>query len=268
MIYEREKFAAPPPLISLVDQVARNIQPDEDSHLEWYREYVKHHRSRIAFDLQLTERFAKTGDQIGEFGPIPLLLTRSLQEKGFTVTGIDKSPDRFSQSIAEFGINLAHCDIETEVLPFADDHFDIIIFNELFEHLRINPIFTMHEVLRVLKPGGLLLLSSPNLRSYFGLKNLLLHNEAWSCSPGIYDEYEKLDILGHMGHVREYTTKELSTFLTRTGFAVERIIYRGRMGSRRVETLASVFPSLRPYASYVARKSILPDKHTATQTSH
>ena len=264
MIYEREKFAAPPPLISLVDQVARNIQPDEDTHLEWYREYVKHHRSRIAFDLQLTERFAKTGDQIGEFGPIPLLLTRSLQEKGFTVTGIDKSPDRFSQSIAEFGINLAHCDIETEVLPFADDHFDIIIFNELFEHLRINPIFTMHEVLRVLKPGGLLLLSSPNLRSYFGLKNLLLHNEAWSCSPGIYDEYEKLDILGHVGHVREYTAR--AKYFSHERALKWNVLFTVDMGSdggnpRLGVSIATTICKL------CGPKSTLSDKHTATQTS-
>jgi hypothetical protein len=31
------------------------------------------------------------------------------------------------------------CDIETQKLSFADDSFDAVVFNELFEHLRINP---------------------------------------------------------------------------------------------------------------------------------
>lgn len=46
---------------------------------------------------------------------------------------------------------------EEEPLPFADDAVDVVVFNEVFEHLRVNPIFTFREINRVLRPQGTLL---------------------------------------------------------------------------------------------------------------
>src|SRR5690606_35036297 len=43
----------------------------------------------------------------------------------------------------------------------------------------------------------------------------------------VYSEYMKLEKLGHMGHVREYTPKEMVIFLQKCGFSVKAIIYRG-----------------------------------------
>lgn len=125
---------------------------------------------------------------------------------------------------------MVSCDIETEKLPFHDSQFDVVLFNELFEHLRINPIFTMREVHRILKPGGLLFLSTPNLRSLAGLANFLLKNRCYSCEADPYDEFSKLEGLGHMGHVREYTTREITEFLGRIGFEVREIVFRGTFG--------------------------------------
>lgn len=45
-------------------------------------------------------------------------------------------------------------------LPFLDNSFDSIICTELLEHVR-NPCVVLAEILRVLKPGGLALLTVP-----------------------------------------------------------------------------------------------------------
>lgn len=45
-------------------------------------------------------------------------------------------------------------------LPFPDDHFDGVVLTEVLEHC-IDPARAMREVTRVLKPGGLLLVTSP-----------------------------------------------------------------------------------------------------------
>jgi len=248
-----ESSAEPSELISLVDESARLLRPDNEALIPWAETYAINHRLRLARDLELTRRYATPDAKIVEFGAATLLLTLPLQRLGYDVTSIDIDPSRFGQAIERNRLCVIKCDIEKQPLPFDVARFDIALFNELFEHLRIDPIFTMCEVRRVLKPGGLLLLSSPNLRSLQGLANFLLRNRATSCAEDVYGEYEKLKTIGHMGHVREYTTREIVEFLDRVGFSVEHLVFRGNFGKSWMTRAARLIPALRPFVSYVAR---------------
>ncbi|NET09672.1 MAG: class I SAM-dependent methyltransferase [Symploca sp. SIO2B6] len=184
-----------------------------------------------------------------------MFLTEALSLSNYDVTGIDIAPERYQKTIEKISLNIVKCDIELEKLPFEDNSFDAVIFNEIFEHLRINPVFTLSEVRRIIKPSGTLILSTTNLRSLHGLYNFLLRNRSYSCAGNIYAQYQKLEKLGHMGHVREYTTEEVIEFLDNIGFAVTDIIYRGRFNTKSKRLLAKIFPNLRPFVSYVAKKS-------------
>ena len=69
-------------------------------------------------------------------------------------------------------------------MPFASDSFDYIVSSEVIEHV-VEPYTAIREMFRVLKPGGLMILSTPNkiwkwtlfvanlfnLRPYQGLEN-------------------------------------------------------------------------------------------------
>jgi ubiquinone/menaquinone biosynthesis C-methylase UbiE len=48
-----------------------------------------------------------------------------------------------------------------ERLPFCDNEFDLLWCSEVIEHL-LDPAFTIQEFKRVLKPGGKLLMTTPN----------------------------------------------------------------------------------------------------------
>jgi len=120
----------------------------------------------------------------------------------------------------------------------------------------VNPIFTIGELKRVLTPGGLLILSTPNLTSLSGLINIVFKNRAHSCSGNIYDEYSKLETLGHMGHVREYTVTELAEFLARFGFQIRQIAYRGTYAKSLWKNLLTrFFPKLAPFFTIIAVKN-------------
>ena len=249
--------------LELLDRLAERIRPDEESLEEWYSTYSRQHRERLAADLGIVENHVVGGARVLEYGAVPPLLTAALAELGYRVRAVDVAPERFATAISRLGLEVHRCDVETEPVPFAAASFDAVLFNELFEHLRIDPIFTLREVRRVLEPGGTLLLSTPNLRSFRGLKNLLLHNRGHAVSGGVYGQYEKLRRLGHMGHVREYTSREVRDFLARSGFAVAKIIFRGGHGKGPVGWAERLAPSMRPFFSLVATKAPMAERLAA-----
>lgn len=70
-------------------------------------------------------------------------------------------------------------DLNKEPIPFENDRFDLITFTEVVEHLE-HYRETLREIFRVLKPGGSLVLTTPNILNmksrmrflFFGFYNL------------------------------------------------------------------------------------------------
>ncbi len=230
------------------------LAPDDPLLADWFVRYRTQHLERLAFDLDLVEECVAPGTRLLEVGAVPLLATAALAELGYRVDAVDVAPQRFAGAIHELGLAVRRCDVEREPLPYPDASFDLVLCSEIFEHLRIDPIATFEEVLRVLRPGGALLLSTPNLRSLRGLRNLIVHHRAHAASGDVHAQYVKLRTLGHMGHVREYTVREVAEFLERVGFAVERVDWRGGHGRGAVGLLERLAPSLRPFFTLLARR--------------
>lgn len=107
--------------------------------------------------------------------------------------------------------------IEKDVFPYADASFDVVLFCEIIEHLVSAPVVVLEQIHRVLKPGGFLVLTTPNVARRENVCRLLE-------GENIYDPYSRYGIYGR--HNREYTTKELRELLTNVGFQVEQICTR------------------------------------------
>lgn len=63
------------------------------------------------------------------------------------------------------GVEAVAVDLEVGRFPWRDESFDVIVANQVFEHLK-NVWLPMSEIARVLKPGGRLVYSVPNLASF------------------------------------------------------------------------------------------------------
>jgi 2-polyprenyl-3-methyl-5-hydroxy-6-metoxy-1,4-benzoquinol methylase len=248
------RFLDPSPgSVDLVRACAEMISVDADDLSGWYRYYVGGQSERIAVDVDIIKAFVEPGAAVLEIGAVPLILTLALARQGFRVGAVDVDPSRFAQTISDHQLSVAACDIETEALPFEDGSFDALILNEVLEHLRINPVFTLREARRVLRPGGTLLLSTPNLRSVNGLWNLVVRGRSYAQAHSVFDEYQKLEYLGHMGHVREYAPGDVTALLGRLDFVVTDLVYRSRQHRAAAEAICRVIPQLRRSVSYVAR---------------
>lgn len=75
------------------------------------------------------------------------------------VDGIELQKDRRTVC-RKLGYQLWSFDIEKEPFPMSDNHYDIIVASHVIEHL-FNTDHTMHELHRILKPGGLLVIGVP-----------------------------------------------------------------------------------------------------------
>lgn len=96
------------------------------------------------------------------------------------------------------------CDVTKEKLPFADSSLDAVFALETLEHLQ-GVWFFMREVRRVLKPGGLFVITTPNPNSLVVL-NAVLTGEI----PGTYlaPRFHPKGPIGveDMVHIREFST--------------------------------------------------------------
>ena len=149
-------------------------------------------------------------------------MTALLKLSGYPTVGVDVDPGRVAELVRQLRLDVRRCDVERAPLPFGDDAFECVMLCEVFEHLRIDPAFVLSEVNRVLAPGATLLLTTPNVYSLPSLGRFVLGRSI--ADP--VEEFGKLRGLGHMGHVREYSAREVAHFLEAFGFAVRSIDYR------------------------------------------
>ena len=246
-----------------IDRAIASIVPDSEHLRAAYRKSVQAQRRRFSFDLDHVQRFANPDSRILELGSYPPILTLALSRMGYSVCGLDLDPSRAGSTLRKEGLVVKKVDFERELLPFRDGAFDVVIFNEVFQHLRINPIFTFSEVHRVLSGdggGGRLLLSTPNFLSLSGWYHLVVNGRMRPKSD-IHSAYSRLERGGHAGHVRLYSPVEVVDFLGRMGFEVELIMHRGlyrsryRWNQRLGNWFLRLFPRLRTSFSVVARKN-------------
>jgi SAM-dependent methyltransferase len=215
---------------ALIEEIAGALVPDDQRLGAWLKDYAAGQGPRIAQELGLVASWLQPATTLLEIGCTPPLLTLALRRRDYAVTAVDLRPERFGSALRTAGVPYVRCDIETERLPFDEGTFDAILFNEVFEHLRINIPRTLVELRRVLKPGGLLFLSTPNLLS-FG--NWLTLVRSGRLGPPISSEYAKLETIGHMGHVRVYTVWEVIDALEAAGFRPAALVFRHPLASSK-----------------------------------
>lgn len=242
--------------LSAITDVIAAVAPSGDELADWYDTYARHHAKRWAVELDLLARVDPGATaRILDVGCVPPVLLAALRASGRRAAGVDIAPERFRETLDRLELDVRACNVETESLPFADAAFDIVLFNEVFEHLRINLITTITEVGRIIAPGGLLFLSTPNARSLRGIHNFLLHGKGgWCGAADIHAQYSKLERLGHMGHVREYTARDVSVFLAHVGLDVVHTVWRSTYGGRVYRRVDRFLPTFSPVMTLVARR--------------
>ncbi|HUU95437.1 MAG TPA: class I SAM-dependent methyltransferase [Phycisphaerae bacterium] len=155
----------------------------------------------------------------------------------------------------------------TRRCPLSDESFDVVILAEVFEHLRVSPLRALVEIRRILRPEGLLLLTTPNIAR---LSNILSLLRAQNIIESLPDDDAGLNhITDNMTHIREYTMQELTVLMTRAGYKIiksvhssapdraaprERYGWRKRLARLMSKPALILVPSFRSLLVVVGRK--------------
>jgi SAM-dependent methyltransferase len=99
-------------------------------------------------------RVLELGCGTGEF-------TRRVVPAGARVVALDLSGDLLAKARAKIGAAARFVRASAHVLPFADASFDVVYGCSVLHHLDVE--VALREVRRVLRPGGRLVFSEPNL---------------------------------------------------------------------------------------------------------
>ena len=164
------------------------------------------------------------------------------------VYGVDISEKALKMAIKK-GYKAFLCDVETEKLPFNDNFFNIVVINDLLEHI-INPDNLLRQVHRVLKNRSKLIISVPNVScpaSWFAQIFLDL-------PPMHSARYKSV-------HVRDYTLRILRSILKLHGFRLRQVkgTYIYPFDNTVGRFLANLFPRLSERFILICEKGIILD---------
>lgn len=135
-------------------------------------------------------------------------------QAGLDARGLDQAPDAGSCAP---GVEVCRADITRDPYPFPDNHFDAVFLKSVIEHVW-EPGHMLAEILRILKPGGRILVLTPDFAS---------------CVKEFYEDPT---------HVRPYIPRSLLLLLQMCGYAEvqsERFCHHERIWGSPLGALAA-----------------------------
>ena len=152
-----------------------------------------------------------TGNRVLDIGCYDGTIAKLIAAQGNQVVGIDIAKKAVHMA-RKNGIQAYVCNLEEDPFPKSIGTFDVIIAGEIIEHI-FDPDALLNKLTKVLKPGGHLILTTPNLASLGSRLSLLVGHLPWMIENDL--------LPGKSGHIRYFTYSELEKILIRHSFSIE-----------------------------------------------
>jgi len=142
------------------------------------------------------------------------------QERAREVVGMELSPVAAAMARARLD-DVIEGDLETAEAAYPDGSFDVLIYADVLEHLK-NPWAVAARHRRLLRPGGRVVVSLPNIGHYSTL--LMLLRQEW--------QYQEMGIMDYT-HLRFFTRPGVLDLARRAGYEQARLYRRGGEGPKQ-----------------------------------
>jgi len=214
----------------------------EDAPRQEMYNYASHDFERFVRTVGLVEGLSGCCLELGANPYFTTLLLSEFTELDLTLANFfsETHPDQATQKVRylsakdcinqEKSFDFHHFNVESSDFPFKTGPFDVVIFAEIIEHLLNDPCAVIREIKRVLKPGGHLILTTPNVARLENVAKMIM-------GVNIYDPYSGYGPYGR--HNREYNQHELSLLMEHEGFTSE-VMYTADVHPSGVENFLSL----------------------------
>ena len=122
--------------------------------------------------------------------------------------------------------NQFFCHNFNHALPIDNEFYDCVVSCEGIEHMG-NPLLFLEESFRILRPGGTIIITTPNIW-YPGARLKYLFTGFFPSFPAIVDGYQELN---HK-HIIPWSPPQLYLFLKLAGFTEVRAHYRDEVSPK------------------------------------
>ena len=158
--------------------IYQNPQPEVDELAQYYPDEYLPYKKRVdelGFVKRRDEQYSlnrrcrqlmnhwQPPGRLLDVGCSTGLFLNAMRAFGWDVEGVELSEFAANYAREQFGLKVATGTLEEALLP--GESFDVVTLYDVLEHV-IDPKSTLREIHRILKPGGMILLSLPNPDSF------------------------------------------------------------------------------------------------------
>ncbi len=201
------EFVNPLPTIKAMQENYQKEMTDNESGSGLHSNYIlerqkrkksfaKLYNSRLSF----IESFYPEKGNLLDIGCGAGFFLNIAKERGWNCHGMEILPEYIKYAQKNFDLKHIRLESLDEPISYGANAFDVITLWDLIEHLR-NPLKSLQKINRIMKPGGLLAMWTPNV------KNSIILKEKWT-------GYKILQ------HFYFFSEDSLKNMLKKTGFKI------------------------------------------------
>ncbi len=188
------------------------------------------------------------------------------KELGYDVTGTDACELETRDAIfKKLGIEFIGANFnELQLFERAPEKsFDVVIIAQVIEHILNHPVGLVRSLAEMMRPGGLMIITTPNPVTMMGAvrmlrgRSLLWGTNDFIDEPKIADG--KIITKGEI-HYREYTSDELRHLIESAGLRVEKSLYLG-LGNSRSQSAFKKMAKSNPLMKKLMSKRLFGSNH-------
>lgn len=146
---------------------------------------------------------------------------------GIALGGVTSLPPLLEWAVAKHGIKVVSQDFIADSLPIPSGSANLVTCFHSLEHWHHSPRRLFSEIRRILRPGGYLILATPNAAN---LRKRIFLLAGKTNFPDLGEWYLDGDPI-FRGHVREPVLKDLKDLLRWNGFQITRICGKNFIGA-------------------------------------